>query len=265
MLGLMDQPARREIGSKTLLLVPCLVLASLVILSGCGGGDDEQDELVVSGASSLETAFTSYAKTFSDANIRQSFGGSDVLAAQIRNGARPDVYAAASTDYPDELYKEGLVEKPRVFAGNTLVIAVPADSAMDSLEDLAEPGVSLVIGDETVPVGSYTREVLDRVPAAERNAILDNVRSQEPEVATIVGKLTQGAADAGFVYLTDVEAAGSGLRAIRLPADLQPDVAYGVAVVKDAPNPELARRFIDGLFSGPGAADLRRAGFLPPP
>ena len=240
------------------------VLLGAVGLAGCGGGSDRQ-QLIVSGASSLQDAFTAYAKSFPGAEIRQSFAGSDTLAAQIRNGARPDVYAAASTDYPRQLYRAGLVEKPHIFAGNRLVIAVPAGSDIHSLADLEKPGVSLVIGDETVPVGSYTREVLARLPAAGRKAILANVRSQEPEVSTIVGKLTQGAADAGFVYITDVRAAGGGLRAIRLPGSLQPDVAYGVAIVKGAPNPELAKRFVAGLFAGAGAAALKRAGFLPPP
>ena len=62
-----------------------------------------------------------------------------------------------------------------------------------------------MIGAETVPVGSYTREVLGHLPAGVREKILANVRSEEPDVRGVVGKLTQGAADAGFVYLTDVD------------------------------------------------------------
>ena len=107
--------------------------------------------------------------------------------------------------------------------------------------------------------------MLDRLPAAQRKAILDNVVSEEPEVTAVVGKLTQGAADAGFVYVTDAKAAGKELKTIRIPASLQPDVAYGVAIVKDAANPSLAKKFVAGLFApGAGATDLREAGFLPP-
>lgn len=245
--------------------VAALALAlALLGSSGCGGGGDDQ-KLVVSAASSLQDAFTEYAKSFPGVEIHQSFAGSDQLAAQIRQGARPDVYASASTDYPDQLYKDGLVGKPRVFAANRLVIAVPPDSTIHTLSDLAKPGVTLVIGDPSVPVGSYTREVLDRLPAAEREAILANVRSEEPEVAGIVAKLTAGAADAGFVYVTDVKAAGAALRTVRLPGRLQPDVAYGVAIVKDAPNPELAEQFVGGLLNGGGKRALHSAGFLPPP
>jgi molybdate transport system substrate-binding protein len=242
------------------------IAAALIVaaLAGCGGSD--QQELRVSAASSLQDAFTEYAaQAFPDDHVRQSFAGSDALAAQIEQGARPDVFASANTAYPEALFEKGLVEKPIVFARNRLVLAVPAGSDLRSLADAAAPGTSVVIGDPEVPIGSYTREVLGRLPAPESAAILENVRSQEPEVASIVGKLTEGAADAGFVYFTDVSAAGARLRAIPLPASLQPDVAYGVAVVRNAPDPELAKRFVRGLMPGGKAASLLgQAGFLPP-
>ena len=243
-------------------IAAALILAAL---GGCGGAEQQQ-ELRVAAASSLQSAFTEYAvKGFPDDDVHQSFAGSDTLAAQIEQGARPDVFASANTTYPQQLYEKGLVEKPIVFARNRLVLAVPAGSDIHSLSDVETPGTADVIGDPGVPIGSYTREVLGRLPAAERNAILDNVRSQEPEVSSIVGKLTEGAADAGFVYITDVRAAGGKLRAIPLPASLQPEVAYGIAIVKDAPNPELARQFVQGLMpGGSGAAQLAQAGFLPP-
>ena len=87
------------------------------------------------------------------------------------------------------------------------------------------------------------------------------MRSNEPDVNGIVGKLTQRAADAGFVYRTDVLATNGKLRAIELPEALGPDVEYGVAVVKGALNPAQARAFVDGLVVGAGAEALSRAGF----
>jgi molybdate transport system substrate-binding protein len=145
------------------------------------------------------------------------------------------------------------------------VLAVPSDSEIDSIGDLTASGTTLAIGEEGVPVGDYTREVLGRLPKSESDAILANVRSQEPDVAGIVGKLTQGAVDAGFVYVTDVVAAGSDLRAIELPKDLQPQVSYGAAVVTGANDPDGAQRFVDGLLRGDGAEALKQAGFGPPP
>jgi molybdate transport system substrate-binding protein len=233
-----------------------LLVALLSLVAGCGGGDDKT--VVVSAASSLTDALTSCSKQFDGAQVRLSFAGSDELAAQIRQGVKPDVYAAANTKLPDQLASEGRLEKPVKFATNELVIAVPDKSDITSLNDLAKPGVKLVIGSETVPVGTYTRTVLDKLPAAERQKIMANVRSNEPDVKGVVGKLTQGAADAGFVYRTDLV---DGVKAVTLPADLQPVVEYGAGVVKGAKNPDAAQQYLDGLTNGACADALQKAGF----
>jgi molybdate transport system substrate-binding protein len=248
-------------------LLACLVLA----LGACGADDDSgggssKPQLTVSAATSLKQAFTNYGKDFQDASARFSFAGSDELAAQIQQGVKPDVYAAANTKLPDQLYAKGLVGKPTVFAGNRLVLAVPAKGAkVASLQDLTRSGVTIAIGSKDVPVGSYTRTVLDTLPAGQREAILGNVRSEEPDVGGVTGKLTQGAVHAGFLYISDVRATDGKLKAIELPSSLQPDVAYGVAVVKGAKHPAQARAFIRGLLDGDGAKELEDAGFEPPP
>jgi molybdate transport system substrate-binding protein len=249
-----------------------VALAAALAALAAGCGDDggaaaiQRPELTVSAAASLKKAFTDYGQSFDAAQARFSFAGSDDLAAQIRQGAKPDVFAAANTKLPDQLHKEGLVDAVRVFASNRLVIAVPADQERISrLQDLARAGVTVAIGGKDVPIGSYTRTVLDRLPAAQRAAILRNVRSEEPDVSGIVGKLTQGAVDAGFVYRSDVRASDGALRAIDLPDDLQPQVAYGVAVVHGAEHADAARAFVDGLLGAAGQRALREAGLDPPP
>jgi molybdate transport system substrate-binding protein len=237
------------------------LLVALVALAGCGSSASGDTTLVVSAASSLTKPLTACSKQFSDASVRLSFAGSDELAAQIRQGVKPDVYAAANTKLPDQLAAEGLLEKPVIFATNDLVIAVPDDSDITSVDDLAAPGVKLVIGAETVPVGAYTRQVLGSLPAAQEKKILANVRSNEPDVKGVVGKLTQGAADAGFVYRTDLV---DGLKAITLPTDLQPVVKYGAGVVKGAKQPDVAQQYLDGLTDGACADALKSAGFGTP-
>lgn len=229
------------------------------LLAGCGGGGGE-DELIVSAASSLSTALTACTKDAEDPRVRLQLAGSDELAAQIRQGVEPDVYAAANTKLPDELAREGLLEEPVTFATNELVIATAEGSDVTALEDLAEEGTRVVVGSESVPVGSYTREVLARAGGATQDGIERNVRSEEPDVKGIVGKLAQGAADAGFVYRTDVRAA-KGLEAVALPETLQPTIAYGAGVVKGSDRREDAIAFVEGLRDGPCAEELRAAGF----
>ncbi|HET7051334.1 MAG TPA: molybdate ABC transporter substrate-binding protein [Solirubrobacteraceae bacterium] len=233
--------------------------------SGSGASSSGKPNLTVSAASSLKDAFTTYAQQFPQATVRYSFAGSDMLAAQIEQGVKPDVFASANTKLPDMLYAKGLVSRPVTFAANQLVIAVPSDSKIESVQDLEKPGTTIAIGSATVPIGSYTRTVLAKLGSAGSKKILANVRSEEPDVTGIVGKLTQGAVDAGFTYVTDVKATKGALRAIPLPASLQPVVAYGVAIVKGGPHPAQAKAFISGLLDGNGQTDLRDAGFLPPP
>jgi molybdate transport system substrate-binding protein len=232
------------------------LLPVLVAAAGCGG--DRPSSLRVSAASSLKPAFTAIG------GARFSFAGSDQLAAQIRSGARPDVFAAANSQFPEELYKAGLVERPVKFAGNRLVIAVPPDSAIRTIEDLAQPGVAIAAGAPTVPVGSYTLAVLASLPDTPRKAILGNVRSREPDVSGVIGKLTEGAVDAGFVYATDVRAAAGAVRGIELPARLRLRLIYEAAVVRGTKHAAAARAFIARLRSGAGAAALRAAGFTAP-
>ena len=258
---------------KPLSLLAPLAAALALALTACGEGDGEGaagasdgPRLTVSAAASLKNAFEGYADSFDQATVRLSFAGSDELAAQVRQGAKPGVYAAANTTLPEQLFREGLVERPVLFAANRLVVAVPTDSdAIDSVDDLGRPGVELVVGSPSVPIGSYTREVLGRLGEAESKRILDNVRSNEPDVSGIIGKLTQRAADAGLVYITDVAATKGKLRAIELPAGLQPSVAYAAAVVKGTDRREEAKAFVQGLLNGKGRTALRRAGFEPPP
>jgi len=240
-------------------------LAALLV-AGCGDDGDaagDRPRLVVSAAASMTEALEACSPAFAGADVRLSFAGSDELAAQIRQGVKPDVYAAANTTLPGELHEEGLLGRPVEFVANTLVVAVPSDSGIASVEELARDGVKVAIGSETVPIGSYTREVLARLPSRFGDAILANVRSNEPDVKGIVGKLTQGAADAGFVYESDVEAASDELEALPLPGEAQPSVVYAAGVVEGARQPEPAGRYLDGLVSGRCYDALRDAGFGP--
>ena len=192
---------------------------------------------------------------------RYQFAGSNQLALQLSRGAPADVFASAGPVYTQQLFRDGLVEKPRTFATNSLVLAVPRSNPakIRSVFDLAKrPKLKLVVAGRKVPIGLYTREVLKRLSLLR---VLRKAVSQEPDVKGIVGKLALGEADAGFVYATDVRAASSRLIAIPLPQRSQPTVRYEVAVVKESGNREGALEFVADLLSTDGRRELRRAGF----
>lgn len=214
------------------------------------------DELTVYAASSLTEVLPRL-----QPSARYQFAGSNQLAFQLRQGAAADVFASASPIYTQDLHRAGLVERPRVFATNSLVLAVPRSNParIRSVYDLAKrPKLRLVVAGAKVPIGLYTREVLKRVGQLK---VLRKAVSQEPDVKGIVGKLALGEADAGFVYATDVRASSGRLVAIGLPARSQPTIAYEVAVVRGSKNRAAALEFVVELLDSGGRRELVRAGF----
>ena len=230
----------------------------LGLASACGGDDAEDGPLDVYAAASLAEVFPQI-----DAAARFSFAGSDELATQIREGAPADVYAAASSKYPQELFEEGLVEEPATFASNRLVLIVPRanPAAIDSVEDVLRRRTRLVVAAEGVPVGDYTRTVLETLSLS---AALDNVVSNEDDVKGVAGKVALGEADVGFVYATDVTPVADRVLAVELPDDAQPPIEYRVAVVVGTDDEDAARAFVEALRSETGREALERAGFVVP-
>ena len=232
-----------------------LLVLAVAALAGFRSSRDANPAIVYA-AASLTEVFPKVSPS-----SRFQFAGSNQLALQITRGAPADVFASASPVYTQQLFIDGRVEKPRTFATNSLVLAVPRSNPakIRSVFDLAKrPKLKLVVAGQKVPIGNYTREVLKRLALLR---VLRKAVSQEPDVKGIVGKLALGEADAGFVYATDVRAASSRLVAIPLPKRSQPTVRYEVAVVEDAANRESALEFVADLLSTDGRRELEQAGF----
>jgi molybdate transport system substrate-binding protein len=242
-----------------------VVLATGCLATGCGGDDGPPPALDVAAATSLRKALSTYADGFDQARVRLQFAGSDALAEGIRAGERPDVFAAAEADAPDQLYAEGLVEQPVLFAGNELVVGVPRRArAIAGISDLERPGVTIAVAGPRVSLGEYTDLILDRLDAGVRDAILAHVAERPPDAGAVVESVAARRVDAGFVYLSDVRASGGRLRAITLPARLQPSVLYKAAVVRGAEHKAQARAFVEGLRGPAGRGALQDAGFRVP-
>lgn len=230
-------------------------LAACLAIAGCA--NPQSDELVVFAASSLAEVAPAV-----DAEATVVLGGSNDLAAQLRDGAEADVFLSASARPLEELREARLVEEPVAFASNQLVLVVSKEVAagrVEDLSDLADDDVTLVLGGEGVPIGDYARELLARAGIAD--AV--NVVSLEEDVKGVLGKVALGEADAGIVYATDARAAGGDVRPVALANEVQPDVRYYAALV--APASEAGRAYLDRLLGAVGEEALRAAGFLPVP
>jgi molybdate transport system substrate-binding protein len=233
---------------------PAAALAAL-LLAGCGGGNANADEATVFAASSLADVAPAV-----DPDATVVLGGSNDLAAQIRDGADADVFLSASATPVEELQAAGLVGEPVAFASNRLVVVVPAEGAVAQLADLARPGTKLVLGAEGVPAGDYAREAL---AAAGLDAALERVVSLEDDVKGVLGKVALGEADAGIVYATDAKAAGDDVRTVAIPERWQPEIRYFAALVEPASG--AGRAYLGRLQGEEGLGALSEAGFLPAP
>lgn len=190
-----------------------------------------------------------------------SFAGSSELAAQVVAGAPADVLATASVSTMDQVVAEGLTaDPPAVFAGNVLVLAVPAGNpgGIGSVADLTDTALTVALCAPEVPCGAASAELLDRLGVTVEPDTL------EPDVRSALTKVELGEVDAALVYRTDASSAGDAVQGIEIPGADEVVNAYPVAALADAPNPAAADAFVALLLSSAGKAVLAEAGFRPP-
>ncbi len=249
-------------------LAAAAVLALLLPLAACGGDDKSSSNtatITVYAAASLTSTFQELASEFQSKNkgvkIKLNFGGSSDLVTQIQEGAPADVFASADTATMDKLVADGLNGgKPEDFATNTLEIAVPPGNpaGITSFQDLAEPGLNLVVCAPEVPCGAAAQT------AAQKAGVSLKPVSEEQSVTDVLAKVTSGEADAGLVYVTDVKAAGDDVEGVTFPESSEVVNTYPIATVKGSDELATAQAFIDLVLGFTGQQVLSDAGFGAP-
>jgi molybdate transport system substrate-binding protein len=235
-------------------------------------------DITVFAAASLTDAFRELGPLLSarrpGSAVRFNFAGSQQLAVQIEHGARADVFASADQRWMDYVQEQKLTDgAPRIFAHNRLVAIVPKANPgrIRKLNDLARRGIKLVVGAEAVPVGKYTREVVQNLarqegfPTDYAERVMSNVVSHEENVKSVVAKVQLGEADAGFVYRSDVTAQlARYLDVLEIPDRANVLASYPIAVVAGTGNPDAARAFVELVLDPEGRAVLVKHGLMAP-
>jgi molybdate transport system substrate-binding protein len=243
-----------------------LLVAAAMLAAGCSSGKPAPAKhLVVFAAASLKQTFTQIGEQFKTDNpgatVEFSFAGSSDLVTQLTQGAQADVFASADTKNMDKAAQAALLAgDPVNFATNTLTIAVAPGNpkGIRTFQDLARPGLAVVVCAPQVPCGAATTKIED---AAE--VTLAPV-SEESSVTDVLGKVSTGQADAGLVYVTDVAGAGGKVDGITFPESSRAVNTYPIATLKTAADADLAHKFI-ALVTGPaGQKVLAQAGFAKP-
>ena len=233
-----------------------VLLTGAVVVLALPAGSQPATRITVYAAASLTEVFPRIDKA-----PRYNFAGSDTLAAQIAQGAPADVFASASPKQAELLHHNGQLRRPVVFATNKLIVIVPSSNpaGIHSVYDLRRSGLKVVIGTPTVPVGTYTRQILDSLGITSQ--VMKNVVDQESDVKGIVAKIALGEGDAGFVYKTDAKPAGKRVKAILIPGWAQPPIRYEIGIVRKSAHIAAARAFIKRVTSLRGRRLLVTAGF----
>jgi molybdate transport system substrate-binding protein len=267
------------------LLATSMLAIVLVGLTSCGqdsnnsgsdGGTKKQGgTLTIFAASSLIDAFSELGKTFEKQNegveVKQSFESSSTLLTQIQQGAPADVFASAAQEEMDTAVKDGLVAgKPEVFVKNREIIMVPNDNPANIKEfrDVANPGVRLVLAQTEVPAADYALQILDKANARYgddfEKQVLSNLVSRESDVRASVNRVVVGDTDATFGYKSDYTPdIRNRVKVVPIPPDLNIIATYPIAVLEDAKDPVLAKKWVELVTSKEGQCVLKKWNFEP--
>ncbi|MCQ3929135.1 MAG: molybdate ABC transporter substrate-binding protein [Chloroflexi bacterium] len=232
--------------------------------------------LTVLAAASLTDAFEEIAGTFEavnpGVNVEFQFGASSDLAAQLAEGAPADIFASANNRQMQVAKDAGRIEgKTYTFVKNRLVVIVPADNpaGIESLHDLANDGVLLVVVAEGAPVRDYTNAMVDKLVNVSgygeefKSAFFSNVVSEEDTVRQVTAKVALGEADAGLVYVSDVTPdIAEDVKMISVPDAYNTLATYPIGITNDSANKELAQAFIDYVLSDAGQDTLVAWNFI---
>ena len=254
------------------LAIAALGAVAIADCSSSGGGSSSSGSasssstgsITVLAAASLTGSFTQLGKQFEAAHkgdtVKFSFGPSSGLAEQITSGAPADVFASAAPANMQQVVRAGDASSPKDFAKNTAEVAVPPDNPgkVKSVNDLAKKSVKVALCQPQVPCGVVASEVFKNLGIKVKPVTL------QPDVKSVLTQVETGNVDAGMVYVTDVQAAGSKVKGVTVPAGDNASTLYPIATINSSKHKSVAQSFVSYVLSPAGQQVLAAAGFQKP-
>ena len=274
------------------LILGSLALSASLLLSACGGSaassqaasasseavassaaasseaSGESVQLTVFAAASLTETLNEIAEQYKtvapNVELVFNFDSSGTLKTQIDEGADCDLFLSAAQKQMNALQDEDLINTgTRVdLLENKVVLAVPEGNPADiqSFEDIGtDPCKRIALGNEDVPVGSYSVEILTNL------GILNELESGNKitygsNVKEVTTQISEDSVDAGVVYCTDAYSAG--LTPVdEATKEMCGQVIYPAAVMKNALHAEAAKEFLAYLRTDKAATVFESVGF----
>jgi molybdate transport system substrate-binding protein len=194
-----------------------------------------------------------------------NFGASNDLARQIEAGHKADVFFSADEAWMDHVAQEGLVDASsrRSLLSNRLVVVGLTDALLNirSARDLAGPDVRRIslANPDAVPAGKYAKAWLEM--AGLWDGIKDRVLPGL-DVRAALAAVEAGGAEVGVVYKTDAAVSKKVRVVYEVPEGEGPRISYPVAVMRDRPLLEEARRVVAWLSGPEAVAAFEQYGFI---
>ncbi|GGH81462.1 molybdenum ABC transporter molybdate-binding protein [Pullulanibacillus pueri] len=207
----------------------------------------------------MNTIIKNYERANPAIAIKASYAGTQIIQTQLEQGAPADIFLSANLSHIQTLQKEGYVKDFYKVSKNHEVIIVPKNNPaqIHNLQDLGKKQAKLIIGVDTVPIGQYTRQIINKAsrdygPNFKKD-VMGRVASTETNVKQILEKISMGNGDAGVVYLTDVTAQyKSKVKIIEIPEKYNVESINYIAVTTKGPHPKRAKAFLDYILSAKG-------------
>lgn len=244
--------------------------------------EGEEVELTVFAAASLTETLTDiselYKEEHPEVNLIFNFDSSGTLKTQIQEGAACDLFISAGQTQMDQMDRtadpsvntEGLdlvMKDSRVdILENKVVLCVSENSSvpLETFDDMAaalkEGTILLGMGNSDVPVGQYTRKILEYYGLDEETLAADGLISYGSNVKEVTTQVSEGAVDCGVIYCTDAYSAGLTASDYATP-EMCGQVIYPAAVMKNSRHPEEAQAFLDFLQTDPCMEIFEQVGF----
>lgn len=274
--------------SKKRLIAGAAALAML--LAGCSTGTSETKtdvgsaaapketvELHIFAAASMQETLEQIQKDYKDiapsVELVLNLDSSGTLKTQIEEGADCDVFISAAQLQMDQLDMEAdkavntdgldfVDSTTRVdLLENKVVLVVPEGNPKDiqSFEDIATKADLVSLGNDDVPVGQYSKEILNHLGVMDQLEA-ENKITYGSNVKEVTTQVAEGSADCGIVYETD--AFSAKLESVdKADADLCSPAIYPAAVMKNSAHADEAQVFLDYLKTDEASKVFQSVGF----
>lgn len=275
--------------SKAIAALLALAVSMTACLTGCGRTNTDTNadaskktELVVFAAASMTETLnqikTDYEAQHKDITLTYNFDSSGTLKTQIQEGATCDVFISAAQKQMDQLdaSKDNTANPEQLdfinsdsrmdLLENKVVLVVPENNpkninSFDDLKSKLESGdVLLAMGNSDVPVGQYTQKILQYWGLDEKALADAGEITYGSNVKEVTTQVSEGSADCGVVYYTDVYSAGLKIVG-EATEEMCGKTIYPAAVMKNSEHPEQAQEFLAYLSSDAAAKVFAKVGF----